>query len=210
MNTKKRGEAVSSKNKRKAANRRNPADKVGAARRSLWYILKVIVIIAVIIAFCYAVFIEAVYVSNIFIIATEGMEMRADCILKNDSARKLAEHFSGDWLMVDEALKSSKYDAFHVDSYIYNIKIKKLTVYPWSETAKLEIIENVSSISAKPYSESTASDIPKWESAKYGILMKKDKGRWIIDEIILIDAEPELEPAHTPDYSKLQTDIPHW
>lgn len=202
--------SVPSKDKKKHSKRMNSADKVGVAKRSLWYILKVVIIVAVIIAVCYAVFTEAVYVSNIFIIVTEGMEMRADCILKSGSLQQLAEHFSEDWLIKDDALDSTKYDAFHVDSYIYNIKIEKLTVFPWSKTAKLEVSEKVSSISAKPYSEGTNTDVPAWENERYGILMEKDEGRWIIKELTVIEDIPDSEPANTPDYSQLETDIPHW
>ena len=202
--------SVPSKNKKKHTKRTNPADRVGIAKRSLWFILKTVVIIGIIIAVCYGVFTEAVYVSNIFIIVTEGMEMRADCILKSGSVQQLTEHFSEDWLIKDDALDSTKYDAFHVDSYIYNIKVEKLKVFPWSKTAKLEVSEKVSSINAKPYSEETDIDVPEWENERYGILMEKDDGRWVIKELVILEDIINPEPPNTPDYSQLETDIPHW
>ena len=59
--------------------------KYGVARRSIWYILRFVLIASVVVTLCYAALMEAMYVSNIYIIVTEGMEMRADCILGNKS-----------------------------------------------------------------------------------------------------------------------------
>ena len=63
--------------------------KYGVARRSIWYILRFVLIASVVVTLCYAALMEAMYVSNIYIIVTEGMEMRADCILGNKSKAEL-------------------------------------------------------------------------------------------------------------------------
>ena len=68
--------------------------KYGVARRSIWYILRFVLIASVVVTLCYAALMEAMYVSNIYIIVTEGMEMRADCILGNKSKAELTEHFT--------------------------------------------------------------------------------------------------------------------
>ena len=47
--------------------------KYGVARRSIWYILRFVLIASVVVTLCYAALMEAMYVSNIYIIVTEGM-----------------------------------------------------------------------------------------------------------------------------------------
>ena len=81
--------------------------KYGVARRSIWYILRFVLIASVVVTLCYAALMEAMYVSNIYIIVTEGMEMRADCILGNKSKAELTEHFTESWLQEDEAVNGS-------------------------------------------------------------------------------------------------------
>lgn len=185
---------------------------LGVTRRSIWYILRVAAIIVLCVLLCYGVFLEAMYVSNIYIIVTEGMEMRADCILGNISQTELQEHFSEAWLKKDKELTAGKYDAFHVDSYDYRLSIKKFTVFPWSKTATLVVIERVPNIQAAPYSDDTTDPIPEWTTSQITITLEKDSetGRWYITKLEKDKNQPKVDPAPTPDYSKLETDIPHY
>ena len=106
--------------------------KYGVARRSIWYILRFVLIASVVVTLCYAALMEAMYVSNIYIIVTEGMEMRADCILGNKSKAELTEHFTESWLQEDEAVNGNKYSLYRVDSYDHRLEIEKFRVWPWS------------------------------------------------------------------------------
>ena len=99
--------------------------KYGVARRSIWYILRFVLIASVVVTLCYAALMEAMYVSNIYIIVTEGMEMRADCILGNKSKAELTEHFTESWLQEDEAVNGNKYSLYRVDSYDHRLEIEK-------------------------------------------------------------------------------------
>ena len=104
--------------------------KYGVARRSIWYILRFVLIASVVVTLCYAALMEAMYVSNIYIIVTEGMEMRADCILGNKSKAELTEHFTESWLQEDEAVNGNKYSLYRVDSYDHRLEIEKFRVWP--------------------------------------------------------------------------------
>lgn len=184
------------------------AKHLGEARRSLVYILRTIIIFALLLALCYAVFMEAMYVSNIYIIVTEGMEMRADCILSGGSLTELSEHFSQLWLNADSDLYSGKYDAYHVDTYDYRISLERMSVLPWSKKAEVTIVERVLQIHATPYDDNNEAPVPGWSDARYRITLEKYDGKWIITDIAIIDRNPQSEPAHTPDYSQLQSPTP--
>lgn len=184
--------------------------KYGVARRSIWYILRFVLIASVVVTLCYAALMEAMYVSNIYIIVTEGMEMRADCILGNKSKAELTEHFTESWLQEDEAVNGNKYSLYRVDSYDHRLEIEKFRVWPWSKEATLQVVERVPNIQATPYSSDTTDPVPSWVACRYEITVDKFDGRWYISRLTVVDVDPPEEPHATPDYSKLETDIPHY
>ena len=187
--------------------RRSP---LGVARRSIWYILRLILIITVCATVCYAALVEAMYVSNIYIIVTEGMELRADCILGNKGVMELREHFYDGWLTNDVELYEGKYDAYRVDSYDYRLTIESLRVYPWSKEATLQVTERVVNIAAAPYDDGTTEPVPKWDDTRLELRLEKLEGRWYITKLTVLEQLPEEDPRPTPDYSQLETDIPHY
>lgn len=183
---------------------------VGIARRSLWYILRLLLVITLVVALCYFALVQAMYMSNIYIIVTEGLERRADCILGNRPSAELTEYFTKDWITRDEAIDGGKYDAFRVDSNDYRLTIEKMSVSPWSKEATIRVLEQVVNIQASPYNDSNKDPLPKWEDSRMEIRLEKIDGRWYISFISVLQANPEIEPGATPDYSQLETDIPHY
>ncbi|MBR5948061.1 MAG: hypothetical protein IKZ82_05365 [Clostridia bacterium] len=183
---------------------------IGVARRSIWYILRLLLVITLVVGLCYFALVEAMYMSNIYIIVTEGLERRADCILGNRSSTELAEYFTKEWIIRDEDIDSGKYDAFRVDSYDYRLTIEKMSVYPWSKEASIRVLEQVVNIQASPYNDSNKDPVPQWEGSRMEIRLEKIDNRWYITLIRVLQSNPEIEPGATPDYSQLETDIPHY
>lgn len=196
--------------KKKKLQKEENQSPVGVARRSLWYILRLLLVITLVVALCYFALVQAMYMSNIYIIVTEGLELRADCILGNSPSSDLTEHFTKDWIIRDEAIDGGKYDAFRVDSYDYRLSIEKMSVYPWSKEVTIRVLEQVVNIQASPYNDSNKDPLPKWEDSRMEIRLEKTDGRWYISFISVLQANPEIEPGATPDYSQLETDIPHY
>ncbi len=182
---------------------RNRADQFGRTRRGIWYILRTVIIIAVVVLLCYAAFMEALYISNNYIIVTEGMALRADCILNDGSLSMLNDYFSDSELNMDTDLFADKYDAYHVESYNYSIDVEKMSVYPWSKKAVFVVRETVTQIIASPYDDGNTKAAPEWTNARYEVITEKYAGKWIITKINLVEADPDIDPPHTPDYSKL-------
>ena len=182
----------------------------GIARRSIWFVLRLVLIITFVVALCWFAFIEAMHISYTYIIVTEGLEMRADSILGNRPTSDLQEHFYKEWLLHDEELDSGKYSAFRVDSYDYRLSIEKMRVYPWSNEASIRVLEQVVNIQASPYNDNTTDPVPVWEGKRMEIRLEKIDGHWFITLITVLQVDPEIEPAATPDYSQLETDVPHY
>ncbi len=136
--------------------------------------------------------------------------MRADCILGNKSKAELTEHFTESWLQEDEAVNGNKYSLYRVDSYDHRLEIEKFRDWPWSKEATLPVVERVPNIQATPYSSDTTDPVPSWVACRYEITVDKFDGRWYITRLTVVDVDPPEEPHATPDYSKLETDIPHY
>lgn len=198
------------KTKRKAKAQEDKRSPLGVARRGVWYLLRLLLIITLAVSLCYAALVEAMYVSNIYIIVSEGMEMRASCILGTVGKNELTEHFDENWLIRDSALESGLYDAYRVDSYDYRLSIEKFKVLPWSKTATLQVLERVLNIQAPAYNDDTTDPAPAWTDSRMKITLEKVEGRWYITELEVLELSPEVEPRPTPDYSQLETYIPHY
>lgn len=193
---------------------RNEAEKkrrpLGVARRSIWYLLRWMLVITLAVFLCYFALVEAFYISNIYIITSEGMELRADCVLGESDPSSLKEYFTEEWISVDKLLEDQRYSPYRVESYDYRTSFERFIVYPWSKTATVRIIERVRNIQAKPRNEATTDPAPAWDNALIELKLEKDGGRWFISSVEVVEINPEGKPAATPDYSQLTTDIPHY
>lgn len=61
-----------------------PRNKYVLARRSVWYFLKCALMLVFVATLAVGITITALYISNMYIVVTEGMELRAECILQTD------------------------------------------------------------------------------------------------------------------------------
>lgn len=179
---------------------------VSVVRRSIWYILRIVVALTLVLIACYGIFMEAMQMSNIYIIVTEGMELRADCILNEGGSLEMIEYFTEEWVGADSALYDGKYAGFVVDSYDYRLDIETIRVLPWSRTASLVCVERIPSIQAEPDNEAENIAVPEWYNARYRVLLEKIEGNWLITELEVLAENPKDDEAkHTPDFSQLTT-----
>ena len=150
----------------------------GIAKRSIWYVLRTLIITAAIVALCLGVFIEGLHISNLYILVTEGMEKRAEAILKYGQTGvdiDLTPYFSEEYLNNDHELDSGKY-------------------------ARLAAIN-----AASDDTEGTApAELPEWEAGRYQVVFKREGSRWYINSITLLQRDPETEVKPTPDMSLLK------
>ena len=63
------------------AKTKEKSNPLGTVRRSIWYVLRTVLIVSLILGGAFAVFTEGMYISNMYIIVTEGMALRAETIL---------------------------------------------------------------------------------------------------------------------------------
>ena len=83
------------------AKRQDAANPLSTIRRVIWYALRIVLIASAVLGLCYGVFTEAMYLSNIYIVVTEGMPLRAEAILRDGSVSELSQYFTEEQILSD-------------------------------------------------------------------------------------------------------------
>jgi len=184
---------------------RSGTGHLGTIRRVIWYVLRIVLIVSILLGLCYGVFTEAMYISNIYVVVTEGMALRADTILKEGSISDLSQYFTEDFINSDYLLYMGVYRGYTVESYDYSYEIKGVRVLPWGRTAAMKYIERIPTINGTPDAEvEGGSEIPPWSAQLCSIELTKTEGRWLISGITVLEENPQEDVLPTPDYSRLE------
>lgn len=181
-------------------------NRYATARRSIWYILKILLVLVAAIALALGVFVAGLYTSNIYIILQDGMELRAECILQGGAQSDLTEYFTEDFIAQDTALSAGAYDQFTVSAFDYRLEVEKLFALPWEDTVDVRVVQKLASIAAAPndQSENTLPPaLPEWPTTRCSVTFVRRDGRWYIDKITVLETDPAQKPLPTPDMSSI-------
>ncbi len=175
------------------------------ARLSIMYFLRMLLLITVCFLLCIGVFLLCERLSNLYILTTESMSLRAECILRNEVSPDLAEYFTPDVIAGDSALHDGRYARYTISGYSHDLHVKRILVTPWSRTATVIVIDDASvrgSIDADRLSEGESPadyPLPPWDRAKYEIRFTRFDTRWYITELRRTETNPPGEVLLTPD-----------
>ncbi len=175
------------------------------ARRSMTYVVRTLLLIILACIVCIAAFLTAERVSNLYILASEGMALRAECVLADGSKSDLQEYFTLTFLENDSAMTDTTYANYTISSYNYDLSIEKVSVLPWSMVATVTAVERVSlkgTINADQLDEGQSADdypVPSWTSVRYRIKFINSNTRWYISELTVLEENPNEDSLGTPD-----------
>ena len=175
------------------------------ARRTMLYVVRTLLLIILVAILCIGAFLTAERTSNLYILASEGMALRADCVLADGARNDLEEYFTLAFLQNDPAMSDTTYSNYTITSYNYDLTIEKIFVLPWSLSATVVATERVSikgSINADQISEGQdAGDFPppEWTPVRYKITFINSNARWYISELNVLEENPDTSDLGTPD-----------
>lgn len=175
---------------------------VTAVRRSVFYFMRAILVLLAIGALCILSFISASRLSNAYILVNEGMNMRAECILKNSPESDLTAYFSLHCIQNDAEERmnnAAPYEGMSVSSYEYSLKIRDLHIFPWQIGTYVDVVEQIRGIKGSFAAESGTASVPDWTPRMYRLYLRKAEGRWLIETVELLELNPKLDVAATPD-----------
>ncbi len=180
------------------------SNPLGTVRRSIWYVLRTVLIVSLILGGAFAVFTEGMYISNMYIIVTEGMALRAETILNKGGEADLSQYFTADFIQEDELLERNPYSDYAVDNFDYRYSIKGVSVLPWAKNGSVTYVERIPIITASPISDEITAPVPAWVPMVYKVILVKQDGRWLINSLEVVEEAPAEEVRPTPDYSQLE------
>ncbi len=180
--------------------------KYAIARRSIWYVLRALLIAAAVLLLALGLFLSAMKVSNLYILTTEGMELRAKTILYHSSVLDLTPYFTEAFISNDASLYEGLYEGFTIKTYNYRIDVDSMLVLPWGDTATFRVTERMLDVSATQTDTSETAEklaLPTWVNARYNIIFTRVDGRWYISRLEVVELNPAEEVKPTPDMSLL-------
>ncbi len=175
------------------------------ARRAAIYLMRTVIMVVMACIICVVAFLAAVRISNVYILASEGMSLRAECILADGSRNDLDGYFTPSWLERDPELNEKTYSNYTITDYSYNLSVERISVMPWSVVATIIATETVSirgNVNEELLSEGqNAADFPPpdWTPVRYKIHIISRSGQWYINELETLEKNPIQKPLGTPD-----------
>jgi len=172
-------------------------DKTIYLLRFFWYILKYVFLGLLIVAIMIVGFYVAKDTANVYIIATEGMEVRAGTIMNIAQLDEMNKYFIESFASSDYELGTNKYDEFLIRDFEYKLKLESIWANPWEDTAYIKAVESVPEIDGE-YPVENEDEVPlvmpKWQSARYNIALVRIDDAWYISQVIKLE-----EIVETPD-----------
>ncbi len=180
---------------------RKKAHQLRFARRSLQYVVRAVLLAVCILAACALAFIICSNLSNIYILANEGMSLRAECILTGNDRAELYNCFSADCIAADARLADTTYQNYTISSYAYKLTIDELHTLPWNAPLYVLATEQVSGVSGSVNAEveGVSADVPAWTPVRYRLEFARIDGRFYITSVTIDEVDPDIKPASTPD-----------
>ncbi len=175
------------------------------ARRSMLYIVRTLLLIIMAAILCIGAFLTAERYSNLYILTSEGMALRAECVFADGARNDLEEYFTLSFLGNDPAMSDATYANYTITDYNYDLTIERISVLPWSLSATVIATERVAlkgTINADQLGEDqNAADftLPAWTPKRYKIKFLNANARWYISEISILEENPDSSSFGTPD-----------
>ena len=179
--------------------------RLRAARRSMMYVVRTLMLIILAAILCIGAFLTAERYSNLYILTSEGMALRAECVFADGARNDLEEYFTLTFLQSDPAMSDATYANYTITDYNYDLAIEKISVLPWSMSATVTATERASlkgNINADQLGEDqNPADfpLPEWTPKRYKIKFINANARWYISEITLLEENPDSANLGTPD-----------
>ncbi len=188
--------------KEEIAAAKSVAKTLRISRRSILYLIRTILLTLLVVLICAAAFLTASYISNTYILISEGMTLRAASMLQGGDDPDLAIYFTGDCIRDDAQLRAqsiAQFADYTISDYEYALTIEKLHVLPWQSDKYVDVIEQITSITATPTADAAPSAAPVWTPIRYRLHLQRIDTRWYVYQIELIELNPDLPAANTPD-----------
>ena len=181
--------------------------------RLLIFAAALIAAVSLVVGLCMLGFNVARATGNVYVIATEGMQVRAANILmpNDEDTGDLTKYFTTQWLEQDAELAGQHaYEQDSITDFDHRVHLESVWAQPWADTATVTLVETVNTIKGShptgefnEAGEEITEPCAPWEKRRYKITCVKLGSAWLIDhlevtEVLEPDPTPTPEPELTP------------
>ncbi len=170
--------------------------------RFLWFFLTRLLICGLVVGLVVLSFFAAMDYMTIQTMVKDGLQTRADVVIKDDDPSLLSKVFSKNFLEQDTLLNSSAYKSFDVSDYDYKSDIGFALVLPWQGTVTLRVTEKVTDIKAELFAdekgEAAPTSAPLWDNGIYDVSVTRYEDSWRIVSMKLVEMLPQPSPTPPP------------
>lgn len=164
----------------------------------LWYLFSRLVIWGAAAGLVLLAFFMAMDYMNASTLMKDGMQARAETIIKGSDPTLLAKVFSKGFIEKDELLKSTAYEQYKVSDFDYSAEAEIALVFPWDNAVTFRVTEKVSDIVAQtsPTADTALSETPPdWKNAVYDVQLVRYEESWRIVGMKIIKVLPSPLPS---------------
>ena len=181
------------------------------------FILKNIVLVLLVGMILVIAFTFAMDASNVYIVANDGMKLRAQVVLGLEDPSELIKFFTTDALERDALLRDTTYLDYTIRGCDYRIDMEWLWAWPWDTRAEVTLTEHIVVIDGElPISLQTEEQLkspnkippPAWQDARYSLTFAKVDGRWKISGVTTVALVSPL-PTRTPQFTPIPVATPN-
>ncbi len=169
------------------------------------YLLKRILLIAVLVLVLTIVFVMAMDITNISVLVSDGFKEHAQGVLISYDEEAMSKYFTPKALQNAEFANDRRtYSDYIIRDFEHKLYLEWIWILPWSDTATATIVEKLDNIDGDLPADATdkTKKITAWVDARYEVKLKKvfnttmKANIWQIDSIhILKSVAPPASPS---------------
>jgi hypothetical protein len=122
---------------------------LNTALKLITFLARKLVGIAIIILLIVLATFIAYDMANIYVISNDGLTQRAETAIHGEDPASLHRFFTLNYLNSDPIFRSNQYDDYNIQDFNYELKIKKLWVWPWESETEMVVEEFIEESSWK-------------------------------------------------------------
>ena len=172
--------------------------------RFLWFLLSRIIIWAAAAGLVVLAFFMAMDYMNTSTLTKDGMQVRAEVIIKGSDPSTLSKVFSKSFLQNDTILNSDLYQPYKVSDFDYDASASFALIFPWQNSVTLTVTEKISNIVAQVTPDTDSglrATPPLWKNAVYDVTLVRYEDNWRIFSMKTIQVLPSATPSAAPSVS---------
>ena len=171
-------------------------------RRFVWYLASRLLLICCVLGLIVVTFYYAMNAANMSVVLKDGMAQRAKVVMMGEEPDDLNKYFLSTYLDRDEVLLltqqgNSPYRDYTIRGIDHRLTMEWMWCWPWDDKARVDIMESIPRIDGniKPSLREAALaqggearlSPPRWQSARYRVLMTKENGQWKVQGLTLLE-----------------------